>query len=175
MRQLIAMVVTLLTLLPTFLFGVENENISPHGRPGKYKQGVSIMCGIWLEDKIWNIAVTAGRDKVFLGTVTVEGDACNVIIEGLEKGDFVIPHSTGRGFNFKMKVGGTGSGDSDTVRFRTGPKAKSITFTINGGGDRDPKIIMIGKNSTKPSKIPFSLPAFPEDSEAEPVKAKKKK
>ena len=34
---------------------------------------------------------------------------------------------------------------------------------------------MIGKNSSKPSKIPFSLPAFPEDSEAEPVKTKKKK
>jgi len=175
MRQLFAFVIVVSTLLPTLLFAFENENINPRGRPEKYTQGKSIMCGIWLEDNIWNIAVTAGRDKVFLGTVTVEGDRCIGIFEGLEKGDFVTLHKTGRGFDFKLKVGGIGSGDSDTIRFRTGPKAKSISFVINGGGDRDPKIIMIGKNSTKPSQIPFSLPAFPEDSEAEPVKAKKKK
>lgn len=98
------------------------------------------MCGIWIEDKIWDIAVIAGRAKIFLGTVAVEVDICKGIFEGLEKRIlfFRIKHR-----REKIKVGGIGSCDSETFSFCTGPKAKSITFTINGGGNRNPKLILI--------------------------------
>ena len=172
-------------LSPIYLMAYENEDINPIGRPLKYTAGKSRMCGVWHENGLWNISVTAVNPLKIIGSVKVAGDKYIGRFEGLErpvtakgapKGgyDFVLPHKDGKGFDFVFNVGGKNS-DSDSLQFKVGEKATSIEFVLIISGDRDPSRILIGKNSKNPSKIPFSLEAHPNQTEPDlpPKKAPK--
>lgn len=151
-------------------FGLSADDVPSQkiiGRPEAFQQGKRAVFGLWYEDGEWFLRVTSKKDNDrmdFTGVVLVEGDRIIGEFTGLEKAkkkkdeDRLVPHKSGKGFDFKFSA----HGKTDGVSFKVGKKATAIKFKLFVGGDDDPKKILIGAMGVHPPKSEFTLPAHPE-------------
>ncbi|MCA9241354.1 MAG: hypothetical protein KDA37_14185 [Planctomycetales bacterium] len=160
------------------------EEVDPHGRPKQFHTGGGLGFAVYFEDGYWNIRTsTRGHSRAtagshFTGTVTVVGDDIKGEFDSFEvmprrerrrrakrtqgganlrRSDLILLHPKQRGFDFHMY----NKGQIDTIRFKTGVKAKTVTFDLRVDGDDDPMRVLIGANGTHPKKTVFTLPAHP--------------
>lgn len=143
---------------------------NPVGYPGKGDPGGGIgAIRVWFADGAWHLRTstedsTGKKDKlmVFTGTVRSEG---KVTAEAklLEKGarrtaDALVPHSDGKGFDFRFATFGA----RDQVDFTVADAGKTLKFKLSVDGQPTPSHrILIGADGAHPEKAEFTLPAKP--------------
>lgn len=142
--------------------------INPFGKPKDFKGGEDARCAIYYDGEWWYIKTTSkNRGKLsakyqWTGTVSTQ-DKIEGKFDQLEKAkkaanaDWIVPHANGNGFDFQF----WNRGGVDEVKFKAGPNAKDITFKIRVKGQKQPKVILIGKKSENPEKADFIFPAHP--------------
>ena len=166
--------VTLLLVTGSSPFGrAAEKDIDPAGRPAKFEAGKKKAIAVYHDDGAWHIRVTSpkGGRTQFKGAVKVTGDKLSGNFQGLEKAkqakdaDWIKPDLDGRGFVFQFAV----FGKVDAVKFKVGPKAESVSFSIQVDGDDDPKVVFIGSKGVHPEKAKFTLEAHPSESSTKPA------
>lgn len=147
--------------------------IDPVGQPAglEKKAGKVALYAVWYEDGFWHLRVTSPKGKFdpektkLTGRVRVNGDRVGLQVQGLDlakkpgRADWIFPHSDLRGFDFQFAT----FGKIDGVNFNADKKSTEIEFTLMIDGGEQPKHVFIGEKGYNPEKIPFSLPAHPDE------------
>ena len=149
-------------------------HIDPIGMPVVFEKaiGKAAVYGVWYNDGFWHVRATSknmptGKQerKTMSGRIRIDGDSIKVEAQGLEKAkkarnaDLVILHSYRRGFDFHLATFGRAEG----INFLPEKKSQEITFSLLVDGTEMPSRVLIGKRGFQPEKIPFRLPAHPEE------------
>lgn len=138
-----------------------DDGPNAESRPEQFKQGMKACYAVWREEGVWHLRATSKAEKRFTGTVRCDLDRIVGRFDGLENAkkpkndDWVSAHADGKGFDFQFVTGGA----VDSLEFKVGPKAESVSFDLLVGGDDDPEKILIGAKGRHPAKAKFTLPA----------------